>query len=178
MKQLPNLITAVRIVLAAALLFVPPLGAAFTIIYLLCALSHFLDGFLARRFHLESELGARLDAWADFIFFAVMILILYPIIAPSTGILLRLAGIAVIRLCAAFISYLRHGVFSFVHTYFNKFTGAVLLLYPLTLIFTRSSVVLSILCGIAALSAAEELVISLTSRAWDANRKSILIKEK
>lgn len=178
MKQLPNLITAVRMVLAAALFFVPPLGTAFMLLYLLCALSDFLDGLLARRLHLESELGARLDAWADFILFAVLIIILYPMVAPSNGILLWVAGIAVIRLSAAFISYLRHGAFAFIHTYFNKLTGAALLLYPLSLILTRSGVVLSILCGIATLSAAEELAISLTSRIWDANRKSILIKEK
>jgi len=178
MKHLPNLLTAARIFLAFALILVSPLGAAFYIIYLLCGLTDFLDGFLARRYHLESEFGARLDAWADFIFIAALIFKLYPIVSPGTLILLWVAVIAVIRLSAALISYLRHGVFAFVHTYFNKLTGAVLLFYPLTLILTRSRIILFILCFIATLSAAEELLIALTSREWEPNRKSILIKEK
>lgn len=67
-EQLPNLVTALRIVLSTVLFFIPIKSAAFFTIYLLCGLSDMADGFLARKLHAESTFGSRLDSFADMFF--------------------------------------------------------------------------------------------------------------
>lgn len=69
-EQLPNLVTALRIVFSTVLFFIPLKSTAFFTIYLLCGLSDVADGFLARKLHAESTFGSRLDSFADMFFAA------------------------------------------------------------------------------------------------------------
>jgi CDP-diacylglycerol--glycerol-3-phosphate 3-phosphatidyltransferase len=67
-----NLITICRIGLAPVLLVLAWHGEehAFLACLILSLLSDIIDGQIARRFHLTSELGTRLDSWADFLTYA------------------------------------------------------------------------------------------------------------
>ncbi len=62
-RPVPNLLTALRLGLAAALPFVPD-GTRLAVV-LAAAASDGLDGWIARRFHATSPLGALLDGAAD-----------------------------------------------------------------------------------------------------------------
>ncbi|HSF04071.1 MAG TPA: CDP-alcohol phosphatidyltransferase family protein, partial [Solirubrobacterales bacterium] len=64
----PNLLSAFRAVCAPVLLALAWHGAtgSFLVLFALGLASDVLDGALARRLGLESDLGARLDQWADF----------------------------------------------------------------------------------------------------------------
>lgn len=67
MLNVPNLITIVRLALVpvmAYLLVQARFGAAL-VVFLLAAVSDFLDGYIARRFRLASAFGAMLDPVAD-----------------------------------------------------------------------------------------------------------------
>ena len=55
MRRIPNIVTSIRILGAAAMLFLHTIGFAFWTIYALCGISDMLDGYLARRLHCESE---------------------------------------------------------------------------------------------------------------------------
>ena len=68
MKRVPCVITFLRFPLSIAMLVVPPFSVLFWIFYLSGGLTDILDGFLARKLHLESAFGARLDSIADFAF--------------------------------------------------------------------------------------------------------------
>ena len=68
MKHLPNIITFLRFPLSIAMLVVSPFSALFWIFYLDSGLTDILDGFLARKLHLESTIGAKPDSLADFVF--------------------------------------------------------------------------------------------------------------
>ena len=76
-KQIPNLITSTRIIAApffiipAAIVGNVPLIIIFTIIF---SLTDAVDGFIARHFHLQSELGRDLDAVCDKIFAGVLLI--------------------------------------------------------------------------------------------------------
>ncbi|MEM1484493.1 CDP-alcohol phosphatidyltransferase family protein [Oscillospiraceae bacterium PP1C4] len=178
MKRLPNLLTAMRIMLAVLLLFIPAPGGVFLCVYLLCGLTDVLDGWLARRYHTESRLGAHLDSAADFVVAAVLLWRLYPIVAPDAMLMIWVATIAALRFGAAITASLRFGVLGFLHTYGNKFTGLLLFFYPLSLVLTRSTTVIAILCTVATLSAVEELAIELTAAQWNPDRKSIFARGK
>ena len=69
-----NIITCVRIVLSAALLFCPPLSPAFYALYLAAGFSDMIDGAVARKTGTVSELGSRLDTVADIVFTAISLI--------------------------------------------------------------------------------------------------------
>lgn len=66
-RTIPNLLSLLRIFLA--LLFLPVAHSGhreiFLVIFGLALISDAMDGYLARRLHQTSELGARLDSWGD-----------------------------------------------------------------------------------------------------------------
>ncbi len=65
-KNIPNFLSAFRILAACAFPFVPP---SFRVpLILIAALSEFLDGFLARRWRVVTTLGQLLDPIADKLF--------------------------------------------------------------------------------------------------------------
>ncbi|ADU26827.1 CDP-alcohol phosphatidyltransferase family protein [Ethanoligenens harbinense] len=177
-KAIPNLLTATHMVLTVALLLPTVPSAAFAVLYLAAGLTDMLDGWLARRLLAESVFGARLDSAADFFFVVVALFRLWPVAAPGTAVLLWVGAIAVLRLGAALAAKVRFGRFNFLHTCANKYTGLLLFCYPFSLFFTRSQIVLYILCAAATLSAAEELLVELTVKHWDPNRAGLLIKAK
>lgn len=67
--NLPNVISAFRVLCAPALLTLAWTGATsvFLLLFAVGLASDVLDGAIARRLKQESEFGARLDQWADFI---------------------------------------------------------------------------------------------------------------
>ena len=66
MKALANRITICRILCSIALLFFPAFSPAFYVLYITAGISDMVDGWVARRTHTTSELGAKLDTIADF----------------------------------------------------------------------------------------------------------------
>jgi CDP-diacylglycerol--glycerol-3-phosphate 3-phosphatidyltransferase len=69
MLTIPNLLSGVRFILVPILLMLAWSGhsAVFLGCLLLSLVTDAADGFIARYFHQASELGARLDSWADFL---------------------------------------------------------------------------------------------------------------
>jgi CDP-diacylglycerol--glycerol-3-phosphate 3-phosphatidyltransferase len=178
MKQLPNVLSGLRILLAIGLLLIPPLGLTFYVLYLICGLTDILDGALARRLQAESSFGSRLDSFADFLLVCILLWLLIPVIVPSGVVLIWVVGIGLLRLLAACTARIRFGRWCFLHTWGNKLTGGLLFLYPLSLCIVPSGGMQYTLCSIATLTAIEELLIELTSKTWNANRKTIFLPEE
>lgn len=170
------MLTVSRIFLAAGLLFVPPLGTAFIVLYLLCGLSDVLDGFVARKTHTQSDLGARIDSIADLVFIAAILIALYPILHLPAGFITWIAAIVMIRFAATAVVYLKHKTFAMLHTWANKFTGILLFLFPMFLEVMAPETPLRVLCIVASLSAVEELLIDISSKELQLNRRSIFTK--
>lgn len=72
--HLPNLISCIRILMAPVLLFLAIYQQAmmFIAVLLFTELTDVLDGYLARRMNLVSDLGAQLDSWGDFFVYSTM----------------------------------------------------------------------------------------------------------
>ena len=72
--NLPNLVSFVRILMAPVLLYLAIDQQAMTFIgvLLFTGFTDVLDGYLARRLNLVSQLGAKLDSWGDFFIYSTM----------------------------------------------------------------------------------------------------------
>lgn len=67
LKSLPNMITSIRFILAPFLLYFSYKNELFlfTVLFYVCGISDYIDGPIARRYNLTSELGSFLDNVAD-----------------------------------------------------------------------------------------------------------------
>lgn len=175
MKSVPNCITAVRIVLSLAMLLITPLSTAFIAVYSICGISDVVDGQMARKTGSASQLGARLDSVADLVMICVSLIVLLPYIKPPMEVILWVVFIFIIRSISMITAYVRYKTFAVLHTYGNKLTGSLLFLFPLSLPYIHSFVPMFIICAAASVSAAEELVIHLTSNELEIDRKSLFM---
>ena len=83
-KHIANILTGCRIFGSILLLFFPAFSLDFYITYLLCGLSDMIDGTIARKTNSTSELGAKMDTVADFVFItASLVKILQKINIPQ-----------------------------------------------------------------------------------------------
>lgn len=123
---IPNLLTTLRIVGALVLIFLPTMGTAFYVIYVLCGLTDALDGALARKLNTASVFGAKLDSAADLSFYAVMLLKLLPNLRKRLPgwIWYFVALVLLIRLASYLASAIRFKKFASLHNIANKATGA------------------------------------------------------
>lgn len=145
-------------------------------IYLLCGVSDMVDGYIARKTGTESKLGEKLDSVADLIIAAILMLVLFPLIHLTVPIIVWIVIIEIIRVVSMTVVFVKYKTFTILHTYGNKLTGLVLLIFPLTLAFIQADVLMYIICIVASLSAFEELLIHLASKELRTSKKSIFTK--
>ena len=178
MMNLANYISISRIVLSVLMLFTELSSALFFVIFILCGISDFLDGYVARNYGLNSDLGANLDSLADIIFFSCFLIVLFSQLKISYLVGSWIICIVLIKIVSFVIGYVKFHKLPLIHTYLYKITGALLVLFPFMLLFTSSNWILVILCFIATSAALEELIIIISSQKLDLNCKSIFKKSK
>ncbi len=93
--QIPNILTILRIALTIVAIALVPfaptnLYAYLLALFIVAALTDFFDGYLARRFHTESDFGKIFDPLSDKVLTFVFLILLYPagVIAPVIILLL------------------------------------------------------------------------------------------
>ena len=176
MKTIPNYISFSRIIFSLSLLAVEPLSPIFYAIYLYCGLSDVLDGFIARRTGTQSDFGAKLDSVADFLMVGVLLIVLYPVLDPTVAMVIWIIFIGMIRFTSMAVVMNKYKTIAMLHTYSNKITGMILLIFPLLLPFIHSNLLISLVSTVASISAIEELIIHLTADELQLNKQSIFIK--
>lgn len=171
-----DIITMLRIAGAMLLVFLRPLSAGFLSVYTITGLTDVLDGWIARRTKAASDFGAKLDSIADLLFFAVMLIRLFPVLLKvlSVQIWYAVVGILILRLCAYCVAAIKYRRFAPLHTWLNKLTGGAVFLLPYMLVFSSGTEYSWALCALACAASFEELVIHLSRESYDGNTKSIL----
>jgi len=165
MKSLPNLLSALRLILAPTMVGVAATTGSrswFLGLFGACLVTDALDGFLARRLHAETDLGRRLDSWGDYVMTAAAVAgiwLLWPAVVRVEWpwFLTTVVG------CFAIVVYglVRWRRVLGFHTWLAKAMAIVLpigvlaLLAGWTPLAFHGAVILQVLCGI------EELVIAL-----------------
>lgn len=163
-KQIANIVSSCRILLSITLLFCPMFSACFCGIYLLCGFTDMVDGTIARKTNSVSEFGARLDAIADFLFFALSLIKLLPIIHITQWMWVWIVVIAIIKICNLIFCVAYKKKIIFLHTVMNKITGLLLFLLPLTLQFIEIKYSLIAVCIVATISAIQEGYLIIKER--------------
>lgn len=171
----PNCISIVRVVAAACLLIVKPFSVQFMIIYMICGLSDVMDGYIARKMNASSKFGQILDSVADVVFVSIVLVVCIPVINLEPWTIGWIVLIAVIRLLSLCIGFVRYRHLALLHTYANKGAGIALFCFPLLYLAVGKDAASISVCCIAMLSAIEELLINITAKTLNRDRKSILI---
>ena len=102
-------------------------------LYVTAGLTDMLDGFLARRWGVESKFGARLDSIADIVFILAVGYKLFPYLKLPTALWMMIGLIALIKVVNAISSYMVRHRIEFLHTKANKLTGFLLFIGMMTI---------------------------------------------
>lgn len=143
-------------------------------------LTDFLDGFLARRLKATSELGCKLDSFADDLLFCTSILYikyLYPEIISQH--IFAISAASVIFFSKMLLLWYKHKkLISGMHTYLTKVAAFFQALFFLHALFLGPwAILFKIACGVTILSLIEEIVIIATSSQLHKNVKGIFFKK-
>jgi CDP-diacylglycerol--glycerol-3-phosphate 3-phosphatidyltransferase len=132
-----------RIVLCLPLLLVDAMTMPFWTLYVTAGLTDILDGFLARRWGVESKFGARLDSLADFVFVLAVGYKLFPYLKLPATLWIMIGLIALVKIVNAISSlqskaakpsaYVVKHKIEFLHTKANKLTGFLLFIGVMTI---------------------------------------------
>ena len=170
--NLANIITLSRIILSIFLLFIEKNSLIFLSIYSICGLTDILDGYVARKTKTESQFGAKLDTFSDFVFFIIAFIIFYNVFLKYIKLIII---VFLIRQFSIIIIHKKYNEFAMLHTYLNKLAGISLFFIPFFLNFDNSNIIINIIGYICLLSSIEELMINIKSNSLDLNKKSIFI---
>lgn len=172
-KNLPNIITSFRILGAAGLIFVAPLSAAFYVLYSLCGVTDAVDGAVARATGTASELGAKLDSIADLLFYAVMLVRIFPALWAllPRNLWYIVAAAVLIRIGAYLTAAFKYRRFASLHTPLNKVTGLFVFSVPYLIALPFGVIGCYCVSVAAVISSLQELVIHLKSKEYAASKK-------
>jgi CDP-diacylglycerol--glycerol-3-phosphate 3-phosphatidyltransferase len=175
---IPNTLSVSRIVFLPVLaaLMLADLRMAFLVLYILVGATDSLDGMIARRFDMKTELGKTIDSVADLFFFLgslVFIYYLFPEIIESNWNLLLL--FYVMFSLSFLVSWMRLGKPIVMHTQLLRLNGVLVYLVVILSFFMleRTIFLASVVLVIYFFAFAEEILIFLCYGDVDRDTKSI-----
>lgn len=136
-----------------------------------------MDGYIARKFHIESKIGALLDSMADLVFYLVITTIF---VIWFNALILEYLVYIIIIICIRFsncaFSLAKYRHITFIHTWMNKLNGILVFLFPFFMFYFPSKIYIHLVIFISIVSSAEELLINIISSKPDLNRRSLFFK--
>jgi len=156
MKNIANYISISRIIMSIILLVTKTLTLPFYIVYIYCGVSDILDGFISRKYNIQSELGSKLDSIADITFVFTALVKIIPFLKLSNYIYLWIIIIIIIKVFNIIFGYVYYKKIMFHHSIANKITGLILFISPLIILNIDSAIIVISICLVATFSAIQE----------------------
>ncbi|MBQ4072819.1 MAG: CDP-alcohol phosphatidyltransferase family protein [Clostridia bacterium] len=181
-KQIPNILTASRILIAIIILFIKPFSIAFYVIYGYCGISDLFDGVIARAIKNESSFGSLLDTIGDVLLTVTGSFVTFKYMYTVDnlwiwGMLAAVLSIYLFRAIGAIVTLVRFKKFAMLHTIGNKVGMILLFLFPLFYELLAkvngAQIGLYVICGICVIAAIEEIIIEIITKDFNENVKSI-----
>lgn len=133
LNNIPNVISCSRCIAAIGLLFTSVFSLPFWILYVWCGVSDMIDGPLARKMGATSDLGAKIDSIADFIFVVIACIKIIPVLTIPLWLWVIIGIIAMLQVVRMSFLYFRKGGWDGLHDRANKIVGVILYLAPFVL---------------------------------------------
>jgi len=179
LRHVPNALSTARIVASPILVWLALAGneTAYDWLLLPALASDILDGLIARWFHLQSALGARLDSIGDLL---VTLAALFGIWTFHPEVYLDHWPALVLFMATGLLEYvlamLRYGRLSSFHTWSSKVAGTLLVVFAFVLFLDGFRPWLFYLAiGIAVLSSLEEYALLALVPQWRNNVRGIWV---
>jgi len=164
MKNLPNIITSVRLLAALILIWDCVDGSGsrhFLALFGAAGVSDMLDGFIARRFNWCTEFGAKLDSISDLILYlsVILFLALNATAEVSSCLFLLIMGAAVQAFHISF-ALVKFRQFPAYHSTFSRLCAYIIFFGVIGFWLTRNADILKWLAVLWCLCSCEGLIIS------------------
>lgn len=136
MKNLANILTVSRIILAVILLlFFKKISVLFIIVYTIAEITDMVDGTIARKTNSCSQRGAVLDSIADLLLDASIIKMVFAHKIMSKELTIWLAFCLIIGALSPIISFFKHKKVFFIHSISCKIFVGIILIAPFAIYF-------------------------------------------
>ena len=175
-RAIPNLLSGFRLLAAPLLLWIAWSGRPnlFLTVLVVSFLTDLFDGLLARRFGTQSELGARLDSWGDFVIYVALPMgawRLWPELVrhEATYVFLILGA----YLLPALVGFAKFRCLTSYHTWSAKIAGAITCVSVLLGLFFGITWLFRAAAFLQLLVAAESIAITLRLREPKSNVASV-----
>jgi len=177
LRNVPNALSALRIAAVPVLLGLAVTGreSAFTWVLVPALLSDIADGWIARRFQLQSQLGALLDSVADTLLLFVSIYGMWvfhrDVITSNVSVCVAVIGLWMLE---NGLALLRYGRLSSFHTYVSKVAGYLLGIYiGVLFVFGHSPWLLYTAAALSIAGNLEEFALLVALPKWRANVRGL-----
>ena len=173
MKHIPNILTGLRILCSALLLATPVYSSRFYLFYLVCGVTDFLDGRLARRLHAASKAGASLDNIADYTLLTSTAIRVLPTLEIETWSLIWGICMLIAHVTSSIIAWVKYKRVVVLHTLANKLLGGAVYAIPLLAGFGNQTILISAVSAFMCFSVPEEIYLLLTSKQLEPDVRGI-----
>ncbi|MDD2321013.1 MAG: CDP-alcohol phosphatidyltransferase family protein [Geobacteraceae bacterium] len=174
---IPNLLSGLRLASVPFLLALAWGGhdKAFLLLLVCALLTDLADGYLARRLHQESELGAKLDSWGDFALYIstpFSAWMLWPeLILREAPYVAAVLASFVVPILIGFVKY--HRLTSY-HTWGAKLSAVLMGCGTLLLFAGGPAVLFHLATAVLVLTQIEEISITMVLPEWRSNVPSLV----
>lgn len=176
-KQVPNIISFLRILLSLLLLLVIDSKLLFVCVVLVIGITDVADGYIARKYNLVTKTGAQLDSVADLLFFMIIFIVLVLrynwVVLDNSGLL---SIVVAVKAISAILSKIKQGKIIFIHTIANKLTVLLIFFSIMILPFEVNKALVKWVFIVAILAAIEELGLIIKYKEINPDQKSIFRK--
>jgi len=179
MRYIPNILSLSRIPLSVAMIFLAKYPNVFIGVYAAAGIADVLDGMLARRFHWESKLGAKLDSAGDVTFLVCAVLSafigLHGRLRFESYIYIAVGAIALVRAANLIFTRIKFRQWGTIHNLFAKYAAVpIFFVIPVGIKLGKvpNPLLLSMLCLIV-LASLEETWMLKVMKVYDMNMKGI-----
>ena len=161
--SIPNILSLLRLALVPVLVALASAqqGQIFLLVLAVSLISDVLDGYLARKLNLASELGAKLDSWGDILTYAAMILglhLIWPTIFDQQAEYLFAAMMSFIL--PTLLAFRKFGAYPSYHTWGAKLAAVLMAPAYYVLILTDADSFFRVVILFHVLVAVEEIAIT------------------
>ncbi len=174
--RIPNLLSGFRLFAAPLMLYLSWMGWRITFLALLvlALLSDAIDGFIARRLNISSDIGAKLDSWGDLATYLIVPICLWwlwpEIVKREALFVIIVLGAYIVPLIAGYAKFRKLPSY---HTWGAKIAAVLMSIAVFNLLLIDISLPFRCAALVQALVACEEVAITLQLHELKSNVKSI-----